>query len=96
MPTCSVSKDSSPNSLDPITANLNSILLHVSVPVLSLNMYSICPNYSFRDEEKTVTPFYFTELYNNLSCIMKTPWIVFTISMDTIKEMGIIVLRSTK
>ncbi len=48
---------------EPIITDLNSILLQVKVPVLSLNMYSIWPNYSLIVEVKTVHPTPLDELY---------------------------------
>jgi hypothetical protein len=57
----------SPYILLPMTAILNSIKFMVSVPVLSVNTYSICPSYSLREADLTLQYFFLKSLYINLS-----------------------------
>lgn len=89
-------RDWSPKSRSPITASLNSIMLHVRVPVLSENMYSIWPSSSFSDDENTVAPLFLVPVFSKASLSINLACTDFTIYKDTTKEMGIIVLNSTK
>lgn len=89
------SKLSPYNSL-PMTMFRNSILLHVNVPVLSVSIYSTCPNSSL----------ILTVLHSNLRLLnaqnisssldMKQPWKTLTNSMETIRLMGMKVLYRMK
>lgn len=89
-------REVSPYKFSPITAILNSMMLRVRVPVLSVNMYSTCPNYSFREALNTLQPLFLSLLNISTSFWINMAWTDLTISRDTIKEIGIMVLNSTR
>lgn len=70
----------------PIDMYLKFIWFLVRVPVLSENICWICPSYSFSELVWTITYAGFVVL--NLELLMLMPWMYFTISRDTISEIG--------
>jgi hypothetical protein len=75
-----------------MTHLLNTITLHVKVPVLSENIYSTYPNSSFIVVVKTFGQIFFSSQYIASSLMMKYPYKTLTISSETMSEMGIIEL----
>ena len=67
---------------------LNYIMLQVSVPVLSENIYFTIPNYSFKFEDWTLVAKYLSLSYIIISHWMNWACINLTISSVTIKEIG--------
>mmetsp|Transcript_19233 Transcript_19233/g.35280 ORF Transcript_19233/g.35280 Transcript_19233/m.35280 type:complete len:218 (-) Transcript_19233:576-1229(-) len=86
----------SPYILFPTVQNLNSMRLHVRVPVLSVKMCWICPRSSFKVLSDTLQGRFLSSLYIPKSLTMKYAWASLTISSEMISEIGIIVFRSKK
>lgn len=72
----------------PMLMHLNSMILHVSVPVLSLNMYSTCPNSSFKLDDWAFAHYWRLSSYIQISVLMKKACQNLTISDVTRREIG--------
>lgn len=81
-----------PKSSPPTTIFLNSILLQVRVPVLSVRIYWTWPSSSLMLTVWHSVFLSFNPQYNYLSLSIKIPWKTFTNYKDTIKDMGMKVL----
>lgn len=80
--------ESSPKEIPSIEIFLKSMILQVNVPVLSLKMYSIWPNSSFRLDEFTLAGILVLFWTNSSSFDMAMPWASFTDSRVTSNEIG--------
>ena len=74
----------------PLTLHfLNIILFCMSVPVLSLNTKSICPNSSIKSDALHMPNFSDSLQYIYTSFPMRYAWVSFSNSIITYREMGI-------
>lgn len=85
-----------PYASNPMVTNLNSILLQVNVPVLSLNRNYIYPRFSFNEHDMTSTCLSLALMYIYSSHEINNACMILTISKVIIKEIGSIVFISKK
>ena len=85
----------SPKEIPSIEIFLKSMILHVKVPVLSLKMYSIWPNSSFRLDEFTLVGILVLFWTNSSSFDIAMPWASFTDSRVTSNEIGTKLLKNS-